>query len=127
MPEHKPHHQLVLWAAEHAPESNRNLAVDVCPEAFDKLLREGMRQWPYDPESQLVRHRQGEIPLGRGKYVLVRDWAEGAETVLFWEGRPFYTLQLTAHQKLAWMAAFIRAKTEQIPSDSGPSTDQPAS
>lgn len=113
MPEHKPHRQLVLWASEHAPEGNRNLAVDVCPEAFDKLLREGMRQWPYDPDSQLVRHRQGEIPLGRGKYVLVRDRAEGAETVLFWEGVPFYTLQLTAHQKLAFAAAVEAARAEK--------------
>lgn len=30
---------------------------------------------------------------------------------------------MSAHQKLAWMAAFIRAKTEQISSDSDPATD----
>lgn len=112
MPKHKPHHQLVLWAAEHAPDTDRNLLVEVCPEAFNHLIREGMRQWDNYFESQLIGHRLGEIPLEGGRYVLVRDRAEPPETVLFWEGMPFYTLQLTAHQKLAWAAMFDAAKRD---------------
>lgn len=106
MPEHKPHHQLVLWAAEHAPETERNLVVEVCPEAFNHLLREGMEQSLYGFDAELIGHRQGDIPLEDGRFVLVRDMSEPAEVVLFLEGRPFYTLQLTAHQKLAWAAMF---------------------
>ena len=112
MPNIKPHRQLVLWAAEHAPESERNLLVEVCPEAFNHLLREGMRQFRYDFKADVVFHRQGEIPIEDGRFVLVRDRAEPAEVVLFWEGKPFYTLQLTAHQKLAWAAMFDAAKRD---------------
>lgn len=114
MSDAKPHHQLVLWTVEHAPETDRNLLVEVCPEAFDHLLREGMEQWPYGPEALLVRHRQGHIELGNGRFVLVSDSAEPADVVLFWEGEPFYTLQLTAHQKVAFAAMCEAARKKGV-------------
>lgn len=113
MPEHKPHHKLVMWAAEHAPETDRNLLVEVCPEAFNHLLCEGMKRRRYLGHSDLVGRREGVVLLENGAQVGVLDQAKPGETVLLQDYEPFYTLKLTAHQKMAFAAAVEAARAEK--------------
>lgn len=109
MPEHKPHHQLVLWAAEHAPDLDwfGHVFVYVPREAFNLLLREGMES------VQEGKPRTGKITIDERRKIYVWEGYDPSDIVLCWNGKPFYTLQLTAHQKLAFAAAVEAARAEK--------------